>query len=292
VPQSNAGAATDSGDGDRIPLIKLEAMFAPSSDGRNRPISAPRQEIERTPKDESEAKVNPEKKKEAPPDSTPDVQSEEVHVLDSSAIQLDTTIAATQVSPDSSQPHLLRVVSFWIPATCGVCSTVLFGRNQGFHCEECSIQCCGDCRLHVDLQIPCGSEAARMVAKKSMSVNNILSIVAPDEDFTQKRHAEISPEDNDSSLQQTSSRPAIETDEKRGGIGCLKLEIVRGCLFGQTLPADADPLVVFGGKSSESLRQSDYYARVSITDSIKTSRTRTLQNTGMPKFGVEMQFNV
>jgi hypothetical protein len=135
-----------------------------------------------------------------------------------------------------------------------------------------------------------------MLAKKSiqnkMSVTNILSIVAPDEAFTQKINAAISPEGNDRSLQKTSNRSAIETDEKRGGIGCLKLEIVRGCLFGQTLPADADPLVVFVEKSSESLRRSDYYARVSITDSIKTARTRTLQNTGMPKFGVEMQFNV
>ena len=122
-----------------------------------------------------------------------------------------------------------------------------------------------------------------------MSVDNILSIVAPDEAFAQKKTEEMTSDDG--SVQSTKSSGFKFTS--KGAIGRLKLDFVRACLFDRNMPADSDPHMVFGEKSSQKLRVGDYYARISLLNSHKTARTRTLQSTGMPNFdAAEMQFNV
>lgn len=192
-------------------------------------------------------------------------------------------------SLERHEPHHLRLVSYWVPASCGVCSKVLFGRNNGFHCEECSIECCSDCRLHVDLRLPCGSEAARAVAENiertKMSLDNILSVVAPDEGFARTKELE---EETKSII---SERETVA--DSSNAIGCMKLKFIRAVLRQQVLPSESDPSIVFVETSSESLRQGDYYARISISGSTRTARTPTIQNTGMPKFGsIPMKFYV
>jgi hypothetical protein len=286
VPERKTGAGAESGTDNRIPLIKLEAMFAPPSSDSSRD---PNYGLES--KQHEEATHPKEKEDEH---SLPTHNPLSAEALDATIIRPGKT-SEFQGSSDPSEPHLLRVVSFWIPAACGVCSSVMFGRNTGFRCEECSILCCSDCRLHVDLRIPCGSEAARLVAAKSIqkkiSFSNLLSIVAPDEAYTQSRHTDIQSDRNDKLL--PTSTPSMETGDVRAGVGCLKLEFIRACLFERHLPAESDPTIIFGGGAPHPVRQGDYYARISIAGSTKTARTRTLQNTGMPKFGsVEMRFNV
>ena len=50
---------------------------------------------------------------------------------------------------------------------------------------------------------------------------------------------------------------------------------------------------VSGDREKGGVRKGDYYARISIPGSSSTSRTRTLQNTGTPRFEkAEMAFNV
>lgn len=311
--QENANGGTDF---EKIPLVKLEAMFAPGNEGRSRlnqstPIPRPRL------KDQPDMTTEEPETEELLPSSTtsepnvPEIlksaEEEEVEVEEDAEEDAEEDVNDEEEDDDEktiedvnhdetfeSQPHLLQVESFWIPATCGVCSKVIYGRNAGFHCEACSIQCCPDCRLHVDLQIPCGSEAARIVAEKSisnkMSVDNILSIVAPDEAFAQKKTEEMTSDDG--SVQSTKSS-GFKFTSKGGAIGRLKLDFVRACLFDRNMPADSDPHMVFGEKSSQKLRVGDYYARISLLNSHKTARTRTLQSTGMPNFdAAEMQFNV
>ena len=57
--------------------------------------------------------------------------------------------------------HFLRLKKYFGPARCLVCQRNLssaFRRVEAFQCEECGCDCCGDCRLRVDIELPCGSE--------------------------------------------------------------------------------------------------------------------------------------
>lgn len=194
------------------------------------------------------------------------------------------------------QPHLLRAENYWVPThTCAVCSRMLFGRKGGFHCEACGIDCCGDCRLNVDLRVPCGSDKAQEIVEKSfgskMHLSNLLSMVAPDEAFEQQKIAEES--------MHMPGRDSLSTAAGAGwnrkslsttlggspeGIGQLRLEIVRACLFEEHLsPHELVPLVD-SAISLPKMRNGDYYVRVSATGSDKSTRTPALQNTGMPHF--------
>eukprot|EP00980_Cylindrotheca_fusiformis_P023761 scaffold10939_cov105-Cylindrotheca_fusiformis.AAC.6 len=196
--------------------------------------------------------------------------------------------AISGLAADQRDPHLLRLKSFWVPSSCGVCSKVLFGRNTGFLCEECSIACCGDCRLNVDFRLPCGSDAARAAAALSehgkMSIENILSVVAPDESFEGKKEPK---------METKSVLSENETIDEGIGIGFVKLKFIRAAIFRNSVPNETDPDVVFTETSQGRLRRGDYYARVSISNSSKTGRTPTIQKSGMPLFESEpMEFTV
>jgi hypothetical protein len=264
----------------RIPLIQVEAMFAPSGaddessvDGLNNKELSLGDLMEQN---------------QASPRNTS---------FDESFAAKSVTSATTHAFVNSNKPHLLRLVSFWIPGACSVCSKILVGYSQGFHCEECNIDCCSDCRLNVDLQIPCGSDTARTAVKHSLqnklSLGNILSVVAPDNVYKQKAIVDDDSNAKDSLDPSSPRRLASDMKEQEAGVGCLKLEFVKACLFERPLPAETDPDSVFDRSKKRTLRQGDYYARISLSAGNKTARTRTLQNTASPKFSAgEMRFNV
>jgi hypothetical protein len=293
MSESKSGAGADSSGLDSV-SIHLEAMFAP---GPAKPDSPPPLSLEfssnratKVPEEDVQKQGNDEDREigEAPKD-TAIRDSNEPEPFDQMTASVTRESVVPHLTSDKHDPHLLRLVSFWVPSSCGVCSTVLFGRNKGFQCEECSIECCRDCRLHVDLQIPCGSDAARIAAEKSehgkMSIANILSVVAPDEAFERNK---------DSNMEMKSVLSEKESIEATsGGIGSIKLKFIRAVIFEKTLASDTDPDVVFAENTKGRLCRGDYYARVSISSSNKTGRTPTIQNTGMPIFGsVEMRFIV
>jgi C2 domain len=211
-------------------------------------------------------------------------------------------------TPAALDPHLLRADTYWVPGSCAVCERVLIGRNGGFHCEQCGIDCCGDCRLNVDIRVPCGSDAAQefveKIQKAKLSLSGLLNYVAPDEAFEQKRIGEESMHQsrhNPSETVHTGNSHEKATSDSPGEtppIGCFRVDVVKACLFQQNLPAwEEIPYDAYEsdgtGKSSSKppVRKGDYYVRVSTTDSNKTLRTPTLQNTGMPHFqSSEMTF--
>lgn len=211
-------------------------------------------------------------------------------------------------------PHLLRAQTFWTPAKCAVCSKLLMGvfRNgSGFRCEVCNIDVCGDCRLNVDLMVPCGSDLASDIVEASfrnkLSPSGLLSYVAPDEAYEEKRQAMLEERasknhlgnKNSASSKQslaiyshTSPIPlsGIESNVVEG-IGRCRFEIITACIFLQSTST--------WNESSEQnekfvLRKGDYYVRVSMSDSDRSARTPTLQKTGgMPHFrSAEMRFPV
>jgi hypothetical protein len=285
----------------RSVLINLEAMFAPGPDRPDQSPPLDKTELSHSNQVEvvSESEQQEEYSVEIPeetivqvPDNCSDKNMDvKLESDEKSQLSLPTNsdeksqVTIPQLLSDKYNPHLLRLVSFWVPTSCAVCSTVLLGKSKGFRCEECEIVCCSDCRLHVDLKIPCGSDAARMAVRGKMSVNNLLSIVAPDETFHQSRELQAE------TRSIVSEKEGIGID---GGIGRLKFTFTKAVLFKQSLPSDTDPEVACKRKGgSDRVRVGDYYARVSISGTTNSGRTPTIQNTGMPKFGsVEMNFLV
>jgi hypothetical protein len=256
--------------------------------------------------------------------SVDDDEMTELSILKSPTGTVMTQQVPMLMNPANKQHHL-RVLPFWMPGTCSVCSRIILGRlNNGFHCEICEIYCCSDCRLNVDLQIPCGSETARNIVEHSiqnkLTMGNLLSIVAPvvSLDGSAKNNPALNNNDpqrnvgfqkqstelSSSSMTTTTApmprlRLVNDFDEKEPGVGCLKLEFVRACLFERPLLAESELTSVTSslattGRGGAGLRRGEYYARVTCSSGTKkTARTRTVQSIGTPNFGSdEMRFNV
>jgi hypothetical protein len=212
------------------------------------------------------------------------------------------TSTRTHMTASASNQHLLRLKSFWVPGTCSVCSKVMVGKNSGFRCEVCSLDCCKDCRLNVDIELPCGSvEAAKVVQgaiQNKLSAGNIMSIIAPDESFqakeVDKQNGKEKPVELSSSHDHHLSTIESASDH---AIGCFKINFVQACVFQTPMAPDSDPLEVFERSNRRDFRIGDYYVRITRNtgskDERRTARTRTIQNTATPKFSAgEMRFNV
>jgi hypothetical protein len=194
-----------------------------------------------------------------------------------------------------TKPHLLRVQSFWVPANCSVCSKSIIGWKRAYRCEVCSIDCCADCQLQIDLQIPCGSTQAKMAVKASiqskMTVGNMLATVAPVDESYVKKSAWKQPQWNSriivkkgdivSHFEGHSENP--ESAQK--GIGVVKINVHHARLFAEPLPPDSDPTIIFEQDSGRVLRQEDLYVRITPKGkNEKSVRTKLVQKSGAPIF--------
>ncbi len=257
MPDSMVGDT--SGD---VPLIQLEAMFVPTNvDGSV--LSSPIRNIKTV------------KAPRSPKRPVLPLSEESSHIQQEETDHSEEVPAHTD---NASSPHLLRVTSFWVPSACNVCSKMLVGRNKGYCCEACSVICCGDCRLSVDLEIPCGSEEARSRVETSIhskiTVSNILSIIAPDEGYTEK-----------TKVGEEKMSKSIETQNNHDGqptVGRLRIQFQRASLFEQPLSPDESPDTVF--ESIRPTREGEYYARItSSMGGTKMARTRPVYS-GSPHF--------
>jgi len=192
--------------------------------------------------------------------------------------------------PSSKKPHLLRVKKFWKPASCAQCSASLMGwRKTSFRCEVCNLDCCEDCRLHLDVQIPCGSSKAKEIVgnaiQNKLTVGNILMAMAPvDESYDQKkRDGDTVTSDGGLSLADTKTETlTTHRAAERTRIGVLRLSVAKACVFQSTLPSVTAPEDV--QKNKDDLRPGDYYVRVRRTGVEGSSRTRTIPSNGLLKF--------
>jgi hypothetical protein len=290
MPDSMATTDDSKDTTNKQPVILLEAMFQPSEDSTfNTTVLSPA--IVRKKKLERETIGTPPRLPRFPLPESPTGSSEVKDTADAPVKEKETDkelldISRTGEAPTT--PHMLRVASYWVPSACSVCSTILFGNKKGFQCEACSIICCVDCRLNVDLEIPCGSEEARSKVENSIqnriSVKNIMSIVAPDESYA-KSWRVASTDEND--LLESSLEPSSHSKyDGQAGIGCLRIEFQRASLFEQPLLPDESPEKVFGAKRPT--REGEYYARItSSMGSNKTARTRPVYS-GSPHFNSQL----
>lgn len=303
----------------QLPLIQLEAMFMPSGtddehgEDQNALQQAATHDSSVNDEDEFHDTINDEA-------STVDqfslpARQDDNSIMTGAVLQVagDESFRAptlrsgatisTHMTASASKQHLLRIKSFWVPAKCSVCSKVMVGKNSGFRCEVCSLDCCKDCRLNVDIELPCGSDAAAKVVQGSiqnkLSVGQIMNMVAPDESFQAQEQAEKSDKElaaEDSNGTQYNQLSSMEGSAEEA-IGCFKINIMRACVFRSPMAADSDPFDVFDRTNRRDFRTGDYYLRISLDtgskDKLRSSRTHTIQNTATPKFSTgEMRFNV
>lgn len=268
---------------DRVPLILVEALFVPSGMDENPPES-----IGHYTQEEDEASV----------ELSPSVGTIASHSPKSrkrnGSVASGSTFMLTSRIP--SKPHLLRIETFWIPATCAACKTIMAGWKCAFRCEECNIDCCKDCQLQVDLQVPCGSTVAKASVAASfhnkLTVPNIMNIIAPWDESSKKV-----PPLPESKITHSAHAPKLRNERselfEEPSIGTLKMHVIRACLFEQPLHPDSNPDDFLGEKDTRTLRKGDYYVRISTKERKGSTRTRTVQNTGKPQFDTsELVFNV
>ena len=166
-------------------------------------------------------------------------------------------------------------------------------KTIALHCEACGVDCCDDCRLQVDVKLPCGSEEAQKAVSEAfqnkLTVDNLLHAMAPFDGHHTKPAAVTSAIDEMTSLTTTNASGALDVsgkspraapakEQKRGGCGTMKLEFLRAHILDEPVPAETDPLSLIDRR----VRPGEYFVRVSWTGEKKTVRTRTIQSNGRP----------
>eukprot|EP00978_Attheya_sp_CCMP212_P020618 scaffold59206_cov53-Attheya_sp.AAC.1 len=281
------------------PLILIEACFTPTTKSAERPLeqipivsSFDIPAVPRNPMLES--------------DNCSYIEGTSIHDFESSRA----SVALTITNPTT--PHMLRVIKFWSPAFCSICSRLLVG-IQCYRCEVCNIDCCTDCQLQLDIQVPCGSEKAKQIVEASVqnkgTFNNIMSVVAPEHNPRETKDADndLGTSTNVRTPRQAplSEYPKSESDEaealpgdsplisEQAGIGIFKLRIGKACLFNKAFPPWTGLDEIYNKESTRDLRMGDHYVRVSCLGSAESKRTRTIQHSAKPIFATdEMEFVV
>lgn len=177
----------------------------------------------------------------------------------------------------TSKPHLFRNYTSLRPTYCAICNTMIAWKLKGYQCEVCRIDCCTDCQLRIDVELPCGSEQAKEAVKKSfegkLSLAKIYEVVAP---------KKLSEEDQESNKDTGGSSKHSDKDEWKDGVGTFTIRIKSACIFRSHFPPETDLRQIL--EVNDRLRSGDYYARVSWTDSKKTRRTKTVFQSAKPIF--------
>lgn len=201
------------------------------------------------------------------------------------------------------QLHLLRLTTFRRPAYCCVCGqniTTVLWKTIALHCEACGVDCCDDCRLQVDLHLPCMSEGAKLavsaVFQNKVTMDNLMHALAPFDYENDKSQAAID------DLSRRSTTTAARSDSKvslrlintenkthpspcnlqaphHRGVGTMKFDFLRAHVLDEAVPAETDPATLLDRR----VRPGEYYVRVAWTGDTKTVRTRTIQSNGRPK---------
>ena len=274
---------------ERVPLILLEAMFVPAATIEDLPEASNENNHQ---EDDGEASsIGP------PPSTDASLSPTVPNRYRGGSVA---TGASYLLSP-RTKSHLLRVQSLWVPAACAVCNTVLVGWKSAYRCEACNIDCCKDCQLQVDLQVPCGSSIAKDAVAASfhnkLTVHNIMNAIAPWDASTQKVYSlpesRNSPKVLNLGSVEVNGIVANGASENDQGIGILRVHIARACVFENNLNPESNQDEVFKERNDRATRRGDYYVRLTSSGNEQSRRTRTIQNSGKPQFdSEELVFNV
>ena len=272
---SNYNFSLNEGDSTGMPLILVEACFEPTTYLQPRVLLS-----------SESTEYNEEKMKD--PIAKPHPVKENI----SEIFPKPTDVEASSTLPKNrgavSKPHLFRISSSWRPSYCAICSSMIGWRLKGYQCEECNLDCCVNCQLIVDIELPCGSQSASQAVENAvrskLTVSNVFSIIAPVKDGTDggnKGDGINATELNVSHVKRRDSQ--MDVDTKVSGVGSFQFRILKACIFRNSFPAEVE-LDSILHNSDKFLRSGDYYTRVSWTAGEETKRTKTVFQTAKPRF--------
>ena len=238
------------------PMILIEACFEPTDFGDNKRASQIDYNLEGDVAHENGNVQN---------------QRERLDTLDTNDGSTFTKAARRGLK---SKPHMFINYSSLRPTYCALCSTIIMWKFKGYQCETCKLDCCVDCQLRVDVEMPCGSDKAKdavnALALSKLSLTKMYEVVAPKKEIGADK-APMSRTGNE------------DEDSWRDGVGTMILRINKACLLKHNFSPEAglDAVLEAGDRWS---RSGDYYARVSWTNGSQTKRTKTVFQSANPRF--------
>ena len=205
------------------------------------------------------------------------------------------SLRPANVVVSSSKMHLLGLKAYYMFARCHICSRSItsgFSRKAAYHCEQCGIDVCCDCRLQVDVRLPCGSKAAAKAVENSLQSKlkpeNIMNMVAP---IPEMEHVAVDI-DGETSLTRVTSGPSSvnisDIERPSGNIGSLKARILRAVVPQTPLGPTSFPEDVL---CVTQVSKGDYYVRIHSSDGV-SQRTPTVQRSGRPTFSTDIRLSV
>ena len=148
---------------DQRPLVQIEAMFIPLDESTSAyPALKDDMSIPRNASDDLAS--NTSHALSTAGDPSEGHARKKQSSIGEDALSFTTGAGSTQQRNIVTKRHRLTLKTFRIPARCCVCHKVITSgirKRESFRCEECHVDCCGDCRLHVDIKLPCGSSEAK-----------------------------------------------------------------------------------------------------------------------------------
>ena len=177
----------------------------------------------------------------------------------------------------SSKPHMFRNYTKMRPTFCALCDKMIMWKLKGYQCEVCNLDCCSDCLLRIDVEMPCGSKAAQSQVDKlqnsKFSLSKIYDMVAPIKDGPK------SSDTNEENLDLNEDKNQRQIDS----VGTMHLKIKQACIYSEHFAPEAEIKHILAS-GDRWIRKGDYYVRVSWTGSTDTKRTKTVFQTSKPRF--------
>lgn len=182
----------------------------------------------------------------------------------------------------SQKPHFLKRKTYYTPAICCVCQKSIrsgFSSSHSFTCELCHVDCCDDCRLSVDVELACCSNAAAEAVSNSvqtkLSMQSLLSVVAPEKESLEEATSVLEAEGG-------KSRVSSEADDQimKNGIGKLSLKNIDASIFQHPM----SPLIDVAKQKENPSQIGNYYVRVTCSQNGNSGRTALVQASSRPHF--------
>jgi hypothetical protein len=149
---------------------------------------------------------------------------------------------------------------------------------KGYQCEVCNLDCCSDCLLRIDVEMPCGSKEAQNQVNKlqnsRFSLTRVYDMIAPPKD---------GPKSSDTNKENDDPNPDDKHQLRIHGVGKMHLKIKQACIYSEQFAPEAEIKHILAS-GDRWLRKGDYYVRVSWTGSTDTKRTKTVFQTSKPRF--------
>lgn len=265
-------AASNQNEVENVPLLLIEASFEPTNFDETVSLEAPADDnvIELNLEANAALEQSEERKSSANAAETND---------NSSQAQLSARTKTSQSQKKlSSKPHMFRNYTMLRPTFCVLCDKMIMWKFKGYQCEVCHLDCCSDCLLRIDVEMPCGSKSAKNEVDKRLKsrfdLSKVYDIIAP---------YEVGAGASDTNEEPLDPNLGNQNQQRIEGVGKMHLKIKQACVYSEHFAPEAEIKHILAS-GDRWLRKGDYYVRVSWTGGTDTKRTKTVFQTSKPRF--------